>query len=198
MDRSDLIRITEVAPNTAGILERYASVSIAFDVTSKLALHPVQRGLGGLLLVEETVAVPFVKDYDAVEGAAPLSWEDRFPMSRCAIFMAADGPVWVGGAMLARNRPRIDGCGDRDDVAVLWDLRVHPDYRRCGIGRRLFEAAEEWASKRGCAALAAETQNINVPACRFYAGRGCELRSIRQDAYPGLPEEVQLLWYKML
>ena len=43
--------------------------------------------------------------------------------------------------------------------------------------------------------LIAETQNINVPACRFYAAQGCELRGIHVGAYPEHPEEVQLLWY---
>jgi hypothetical protein len=40
-----------------------------------------------------------------------------------------------------------------------------------------------------------ETQNINVPACRFYAAQGCELRGIHPNTYPELPHEVQLLWY---
>jgi hypothetical protein len=40
-----------------------------------------------------------------------------------------------------------------------------------------------------------ETQNINVPACRFYARQGCVLGAIHPDAYPDLPDEVQLLWW---
>lgn len=40
-----------------------------------------------------------------------------------------------------------------------------------------------------------ETQNINVPAYRFYAAQGCELRGIHPNTYPELPHEVQILWY---
>jgi hypothetical protein len=37
-----------------------------------------------------------------------------------------------------------------------------------------------------------------VPACRFYARMGCELRAVTPGAYPNLPGEVQFLWYLRL
>jgi hypothetical protein len=43
-----------------------------------------------------------------------------------------------------------------------------------------------------------ETQNINVPACRFYARMRCTLGAIHRYAYPDLPGEAQLLWYRTL
>ena len=43
-----------------------------------------------------------------------------------------------------------------------------------------------------------ETQNINVVACKFYAGQGCTLGAADRFAYPELPDEVRLLWYKDL
>ena len=46
--------------------------------------------------------------------------------------------------------------------------------------------------------LKIETQNTNVRACRFYERQGCQLRAIHRAAYPELPEEIQLLWYKDL
>jgi hypothetical protein len=48
---------------------------------------------------------------------------------------------------------------------------------------------------RGARVLKVESQNTNVPACRFYAGRGFLLRAVRRGAYPELPHEIQLLWY---
>jgi len=39
-----------------------------------------------------------------------------------------------------------------------------------------------------------ETQNINVPACRFYSQMGCRLTAINPFAYPEFPEETQLIW----
>ena len=53
-----------------------------------------------------------------------------------------------------------------------------------------------WAAARGCRRLKVETQNINVPACRFYERQGCVLAEVRRDAYPELPGEIQLLWQK--
>jgi hypothetical protein len=43
-----------------------------------------------------------------------------------------------------------------------------------------------------------ETQNINVPACRFYAKHGFILGAVNRFAYPELPDEVELIWCKEL
>jgi GNAT superfamily N-acetyltransferase len=80
-------------------------------------------------------------------------------------------------------------------LAVLWDIRVAPAFRGRGVGRALFEAVETWVGARGCAELKVETQNINVAACRFYAALGCQLRTVRTDAYPLCPGEDQ--WESM-
>jgi hypothetical protein len=37
-----------------------------------------------------------------------------------------------------------------------------------------------------------------LAACQFYARQGCTLGAIHRFAYPELPEETQLLWYKQL
>jgi GNAT superfamily N-acetyltransferase len=85
----------------------------------------------------------------------------------------------------------------RRDLSVLWDIRVAPDARGRGVGSALFERVEAWALAQRCRQLRVETQNINVPACGFYARHGCELRAAH-PAYPDLPNEIQLLWYKDL
>jgi GNAT superfamily N-acetyltransferase len=84
---------------------------------------------------------------------------------------------------------------ERKDLAAVWDIRIQPDYRKRGIGSQLFQRAVSWAQARGCRHLTVETQNINVPACRFYTKQGCELRAIDRYAYPDYPDEVQLIWY---
>jgi len=46
--------------------------------------------------------------------------------------------------------------------------------------------------------LKVETQNINVPGCRFYAKQGCELGAIHRYGYAGCPDiahEAMLFWY---
>ena len=86
----------------------------------------------------------------------------------------------------------------RLDLAVLWNIRVSPEARGRKVGSALFRAAEAWAAARGCQQLKVETQNINVPACRFYSRQRCVLGAINSFAYSELPNEVQLLWYKLL
>ncbi len=106
-----------------------------------------------------------------------------------------EGQGRVGGAVVAWNSPTLHMLEARTDLAVLWDLRVRCEYRRLGVGSRLFDRCAEWARRKGCNRLKIETQDINVPACRFYASKGCELRGIHRGIYPDYPTDVQLLWY---
>lgn len=158
----------------------------------------VDGGLGGIVLVERPVAVPWTKDYDQDAGEAPARWLERFDVSRWGFLLARAAGEPVGGAVIAFDTPGVRMLEERRDLAVLWDLRVAPARRGSGLGRRLFAAAERWAGARGCEWLKIETQQINVPACRFYARQGCTLGAIHRFAYPALPDEVQLLWYKRL
>ena len=56
--------------------------------------------------------------------------------------------------------------------ALLWALRVHPDYQRSGIGAELLHAAEAWlvAHRFGTAAIGVE--RWNVQARRLYEREG--------------------------
>jgi len=84
----------------------------------------------------------------------------------------------------------------RRDLAVLWDIRSSPAYR--GVGIPLFRHAGNWAKKKGCSQLKVETQNVNVPACRFYLRMGCQLGEIRLFGYAAAPKvrhEIMLNWY---
>ena len=174
-----------------------AQVPIRFRVERVLDVAPLGAGLGGLALAERVLDRPYEKEYD-VESNRPESWPKLHDVSRWGLIAARSDGRRVGGAVVALGTPDMHMLEGRADLAVLWDIRVRPELRRAGVGRRLFAAAERWAMARGCAVLKIETQNINVPACRFYAGRGCALGAIHRFAYPDLPEEVMLLWYKQL
>jgi GNAT superfamily N-acetyltransferase len=175
-----------------------ARVPIAFSVESVFDVSPRGGGLGGLILSERRLDVPYVKDYDAVGDESPTQWAGRFDVSNWGLIGARSGGVLVGGAVIAYNTEGVDMLEGRTDLAVLWDIRVSTEARGRGVGFGLFRAAEAWASARGCELLKVETQNINVPACRFYARQGCVLGAINRFAYRELPDEVQLLWYKRL
>ena len=188
----------EIKEQPVDDLTAYGSVSIAFEVRTLFEVQVVDRGLGGFVLVERVNDYPYVKDYDAADGDAPATWASRWDLSSWGAISAWVNGVRAGGCVMAYDTPGVNMLEGRKDLAVLWDLRVHPDHRGLGIGTRLFSAAEAWACARGCRVLKVETQNINVPACRFYAGRGCVLGAINRYAYADFPEEVQLLWYRDL
>jgi len=63
---------------------------------------------------------------------------------------------------------------------------------------RVVLTEDPMASLPDCRQLKIETQNTNVQACRFYERQRCRLHAIHRAAYPELPEEIQLLWYKDL
>lgn len=113
------------------------------------------------------------------------------------LLAAYDGLKRIGGAVMAFDTPGLEMLNDTES-AVLWDLRVRPEARSSGVGAALFRASEDWARSRGCRHLDVETQNVNVPACRFYARMGSTLRSIDRFAYPDLPNETRLVWVKQL
>lgn len=187
----------EITEESAAALSDYARVPIAFEVRHVLDVEERAGGLGGLTLSKRALAVPYVKDYDAT-GGGPERWPSLFDVSGWGFFAARSDGRRVGGAAVAFGTDGVEMLEGRADLAVLWDLRVAPETRGRGGGAALFRAAEAWAAARGCRWLKVETQNVNVPACRFYRRMGCVLGGVHRFAYPELPDEVQLLWYKPL
>jgi len=190
-----MLQIEKISPQN---LTRYATVPMRLDVQSVYAVVPIDDGLGGLVLKEKKLDKPYVKDYDADVGNAPTLWAGQFDLQHWGIFLGVvDGDPVAGMAIAYRTLGR-DLCEGRDDLAVLWDMRVHPDYRKMGMGTQLFQQGVLWAREQGCRQLKIETQNINVPACRFYAKQGCHLGTIDVYAYSKTPQvqpETMLLWY---
>lgn len=177
-------------------LDQHADIPIAFVVERVLDVNPVDRGLGGIALTEVGVDVPWEKDYDGIKGEGPTRWPKLFDTANWGLVAAYDDDVRVGGAVIAFRSPGVNMLEGRTDLAALWDLRVSPAARSSGVGTALFRGVEEWAIERGARTLKVETQNINVPACRFYARMGCTLRAIDRFAYADLPHETRLLWFK--
>ena len=176
---------------------RYSNIPIKFEVHSIFRLKNINHGLGGIKFIEEEVEIPYIKDYDSTDDSIE-DWEKDFDTSNWGVFIAESDGIHVGGVTIAYDTPRVNMLDYRDDISVIWDMRVHPDYRGKGIGSRLFDHAVEWSMERNCKFLKVETQNINIPACRFYVSKGCELGFIDKHAYQkeGLEDEVKLVWFK--
>jgi GNAT superfamily N-acetyltransferase len=180
----DKMEMLQIKPS---MLAGYASIPISFEVTSKLQVCPVKNGLGGLQLVEKS-CTPYVKDYDRFADSHPLNWSNHFDVNRWGLFVMESNGVYVGGSAVA---PQEEG------TAVLWDLRVHPNFRNKGVGGQLLNAAIKWVKERQYKTLMVETQNVNVPACKFYSKQGFILKTIDVCGYsdPIVQDETKLLWY---
>jgi len=188
----------EIREEPLSVLDEYAEIPMAFEVRTILEPAVIDAGLGGIGLREVPVDAPYVKDYAALPGNMPADWAKDFDLAHWSLVTARTDGRLVGGIVIAFDTPGVHMLEGRGDLAVLWDVRVEPAARRQGVGAALFTAVERWAKDRGCVELKVETQNVNVPACRFYAQRGCTLRAVDRSAYPELPGEAQLLWSKRI
>lgn len=175
-------------------LADYNGIPMLTPIESRFAIRLIEGGLGGFHLVEEPVDRPWIKDHGALTDRV-----QRWDTSAWAFFLASIGGVATGAATVATRTPEVSMLDRRDDLAVLWDLRVHPDHQRRGVGSALLGRVVEWSRAEGMTQLKIETQDTNVSACRFYAARGAELRGVVHHAYAAEAEpvsgEVQLHWW---
>jgi streptothricin acetyltransferase len=81
--------------------------------------------------------------------------------------------------------------------AYVEELIVDTEYRGKGVGRALMNRAIEWAKGQNFPGLTLETQDNNVPACRFYEKCGFVLGGFDLYAYKNLDNasEIALYWY---
>lgn len=188
----------EIVSESVASLAEYARVPSAFlvsEIFDEAALDAMDGGHDG---APTPIPIPYWKDYDAYLDSSPTGWAARFDVSAWKLFAAYRRGQRIGGAVLIVGASAIDLLDGRADLALLWDLRVLPDARRLGVGRALVEAVASAARHAGAAALRVETQNVNVPACRFYRACDFRLEQVRHGAYEALPDELQLLWTRRL
>jgi GNAT superfamily N-acetyltransferase len=186
------IKIKEISPDR---LHEYDCIPQCVEVKTILKVELINQGLGGILLNEVPVEIPYVKDYDA-SGELPSDMGNKFDIRNWGFFLAVDGPTPVGAATVAMDTTGVFMLEARPGLAVLWDIRVCPKYR--GVGIPLFRHAAKWAQACGCTQMKIETQNVNVPACRFYMRMGARLGEIHRFGYAAVPvvaDEVMLNWY---
>ena len=184
--------IEEISPAR---LDEYDRVPQRVFVKTILQPELVGGGLGGILLREVPVDPPYLKDYDA-SGELPSDMPKKFDVKKWGFFLALAGSTPAGAATVALDTTGVFMLEARKDLAVLWDIRMCPEYK--GVGIMLFRYSANWAKERGYTQMKIETQNVNVPACRFYERMGATLGEIRRFGYAGVPSvahEVMLNWY---
>jgi hypothetical protein len=90
----------------------HAAIPIAFVVDRVLEVRLLGGGLGGMSLPEAAVTDPYVKDYDAVEGAGPLRWPGRLDVSHWGLISARWDGAGAGGGVIASKPPGLHMLGD--------------------------------------------------------------------------------------
>ena len=186
----------EITVETFETLPTYGDVSIAYLVDRIFEIEILNQNV--FQLNEHRLEQPYQKDYDAIPGNGPLHWSGCFDLSNWGFVVARENGVRVAGAAIARDTEAVSLLEGRSNLALLWDLRVSPTHRGQALGLQIFREVEKWSLANDCTELKVETQNTNVAACLFYQRQGCELRTIDRFAYPDLPDEIQMLWYKVL
>lgn len=187
-----MVEIIEIGPKD---LIFYDSIPSRVLVRTILVPELNEDGLGGINLREVMVPQPYIKDYDSNEDL-PSNWPKLFDVTNWGIFIAKENGLVIGGAVVAFDTTGVSMLEARRDLSVLWDIRVRQEGR--GVGIMLFNHAAEWSRTRGCTQMKIETQNINVPACKFYQRMGAKLGEIRCHGYANIPSvagEVMLCWY---
>lgn len=104
----------------------------------------------------------------------------RERVSQGQAFVAVQNGRFVGTVTVSPPKPA-DGVYLRDavpelytraDTAILAQLAVHPDCRGAGVGERLLDIAEQWASRQGYAHVALDTAEPAEALRRRYERRG--------------------------
>jgi len=81
---------------------------------------------------------------------------------RFQILVAEEGSQFIGWVEVAL-RDYAEGC-QTSPVGYLEGWYVVPTHRQSGIGRKLVEAAEDWARAKGCTEMASDTETHNTPS----------------------------------
>ena len=66
--------------------------------------------------------VPYWKNYDGKEN--PYSWPKNFDTNKWGFFVAVENNEYVGGAVVAYQTPEIRILEGKNDITVLWDIRL--------------------------------------------------------------------------
>jgi ribosomal protein S18 acetylase RimI-like enzyme len=170
-------------------LDEYGSIPFKYKTDKILKLEKISNGLGGMLL--STQNIYYEKDF----GSSVSRWKETFDLTNWKIFGAYDGEKLIAGCVVAIKTNNVHMLEDRDDLAVLWDLRVSEEYKYKGIGQKLFDMAKKFVVDNNFNQLKVECQNTNYSAVKFYHKQGMSLAAIKEQAYKDHPSEIQLIWY---
>jgi aminoglycoside 6'-N-acetyltransferase I len=91
----------------------------------------------------------------------------------CAVFLAESPDGRLVGFLEAAQRKYADGC-DTTPVGYIEGWYVKPDVRQMGLGRRLVQAAEDWARQLGLQEMASDCLIDNQTSLAAHISLGYE------------------------
>ena len=92
-----------------------------------------------------------------------------------AFLMAEDGEGRALGFLQVGLRSHADGCDVMQAVGFIEGWFVYPEAQRQGVGKRLMEAAEDWARAKGCVEVASDALAENSDSERAHCALGFEV-----------------------
>lgn len=137
----------------------------------------------GWRLTEKRLTIPFDKGhlYDFTPSV-----QDEI---RGRLALGENGCEWV-----ATDGPALIGILDAEykewnNTVFIWNLMIDEAHRGRGIGRALWACVVDYGRARGARAITLETQQTNVPACRFYHKMGCQLVGLDENLYANITDQ---------
>jgi len=158
-------------------------------------------GFDGSFLVESELALFAEGGVIRYEVVPVPSYVKSYAVQESSIVGGASGKEMLSAYLDGSIAGRIVLSEGWNRQAWIEDIAMDARRRRAGVGRALIDRAIAWAIERRLPLIRAETQNNNVPACKFYESCGFRLGGFDRDLYRGLDEEtreVALFWYRQL
>jgi GNAT superfamily N-acetyltransferase len=119
----------------------------------------------------------------APPGSRPAAWDERraevalreaIDSHDACVLVAGDAGAVVGICTAYQDLHSVR-YGYR---AWVEDLAVDPEHRSRGVGKRLLDAAKDWARERGATHLELDSAEPRADAHRFYEREGADYRSL--------------------
>ena len=102
-----------------------------------------------------------------------LILEGRAPVTMPLIILVAESSArTLAGFLEVDLRSHADGCNPSRPVGYVEGWYVTENYRRKGVGKKLFAAAEDWARNQGCVEIASDTWIDNLVSQRVHEALG--------------------------
>ncbi len=136
-------------------------------------------------------ALPY--NIDMTKEESTDLWKSILNEETTQVICIEDNNKLIAGAITVTHSPKVNMLRQDMTNAVLWDIRVHPDYQGQGLATKLINESLSYAKKQNCKKLLIETQNNNPKAIKFYLKNGATLLEENKDAYPIELNEIQYI-----